>query len=123
MPVLVFEENELIYVPSTMGGAGQPQIHAQLLLRMFGGASPAEAINAPRFVVREPEGPQIRVIVEADFDSIAVETMVARGYAVEVVPPHTELLGHSNMIELIGGGYRAASDPRADGSALIVSTD
>ena len=35
-------------VQGTMGGSAQPLIHAQLLLRLAGGATPQEAVAAPR---------------------------------------------------------------------------
>lgn len=120
MPVLVFREDQLVYVPSTMGGAGQPQIHAQLLLRLLSGESPEQAIDAPRFLVKEPDTDRIGVIVESDLDPLAVSALQERGFSVEFVPRHTELLGHSNVIEITKDGYRASSDPRSDGSAITV---
>ena len=51
----------------------------------------------------------------------ALET--AEGFAVKVVRPREEALGHSNLIRVTPGGYDAASDPRSDGSAIVVDAE
>lgn len=121
MPVLVFEGDNLVLVPATMGGSAQPQIHTQLLLRALNGASPAEATHAPRFAVKEPKPDgEVVVTVEADVTEQARQAIVDAGFAIETVPPHSEGLGHSNLIRVTTDGYAAASDPRSDGSAIVV---
>ena len=121
MPVLVLRGDELAWVPATMGGSGQPQIHAQLLLRSLAGASPQEATGAPRWIVgeAEPDG-AVTVLAEEDVTPAALEAIASAGYALRIVPPHTERLGHSNLIRIDAAGYSAASDPRSDGSAIVV---
>ena len=51
MPVLVADAGGLLGAHGTMGGYGQPQIHAQLVLRLASGLTPQQAVAAPRFVV------------------------------------------------------------------------
>lgn len=120
MPVLVLDGDEVAYVPSTMGGAAQPQIHAQLLLRQLQGASPHEATHAPRWTVDEATGDaQAAVTAEADVPHATIAAIEAAGFVVRAVPAHSEDLGHSNVIRVTPEGCTAASDPRSDGSAIV----
>ncbi|MBO1901605.1 gamma-glutamyltransferase [Leucobacter weissii] len=121
MPVLVLRGDEIAWVPATMGGSAQPQIHAQLLLRSLEGAAPEEATHAPRWMVREPEDGIARVTLEADVPRGVRAAIEAAGFPVDTVPPRTEDLGHSNLIRVDPRGYSAASDPRSDGSAMVVT--
>ncbi|MGK0716135.1 gamma-glutamyltransferase family protein [Leucobacter sp. W1153] len=121
MPVLVLQGDEIAWVPATMGGSAQPQIHAQLLLRSLGGASPQEATHAPRWMVAEPDaGGAVSVVIEDDVAHETKSSIAAAGFPLTIVPPHTEDLGHSNLIQVTPAGYLAASDPRSDGSAMVV---
>lgn len=122
MPVLILRGDEVAWVPATMGGAAQPQIHTQLLLRSLDGATPHEATHAPRWMVQEwPGHGQATVMAEADIPVEALASISAAGYGITEVPPYTEDLGHSNLIQVTPSGYAAASDPRSDGSAIVVS--
>lgn len=124
MPVLVMRGDDVAWVPATMGGSAQPQIHVQLLLRSLAGASPTEATHAPRWIVEEPAADgTVRVVIEEDVPENAREALVAAGFPLHVVPPHTDDLGHSNLIRVDADGYSAASDPRSDGSAEVVFGD
>ena len=121
MPVLVLRGEELAWVPATMGGSAQPQIHTQLLLRSLAGAAPREATHAPRWIVDEPGADgEVRVTIEEDVPAPARDALAAAGFPLKVVPPVTEDLGHSNLIRVGPGGFEAASDPRSDGSAIVV---
>lgn len=121
MPVLVMRGDELAWVPSTMGGSAQPQIHTQLLLRSLAGATPAEATHAPRWVVEEPKADgTVVVTVESDVPAEVQELIAASGFTLDVVPTYSEDLGHSNLIRIDANGYSAASDPRSNGSAQVV---
>ncbi|WP_336660372.1 gamma-glutamyltransferase family protein [Leucobacter sp. USHLN153] len=121
MPVLIMRGDELAWVPATMGGSAQPQIHAQLLLHALAGATPEQATHAPRWMVNElsPEN-GVSVMIEENVDAAAHESIAAAGFEVNVVPRYTEDLGHSNLIRVLPDGYEAASDPRSDGSAIVV---
>ncbi|WP_241989051.1 gamma-glutamyltransferase family protein [Leucobacter luti] len=121
MPVLILRGDEVAWVPATMGGAAQPQIHAQLLLRSLAGATPHEATHAPRWMVEEWLGSGTpAVMAEADVPAATLAAIAAAGFAITEVPPYTEDLGHSNLIRVAPDGLAAASDPRSDGSAIIV---
>ncbi len=121
MPVMVLRGDELAWVPATMGGSAQPQIHAQLLLRSLSGAAPEDATRAPRWIVDEPavDG-AVRVTVEEDVPEETRCAISDAGFPLKPVPPHSEDLGHSNLIRVTPSGYDAASDPRSDGSAIVV---
>jgi gamma-glutamyltranspeptidase/glutathione hydrolase len=123
MPVLVERANRLVWALATMGGQAQPQIHAQLFLRLREGSSAIEATSAPRFVVgwQDVEDTPDSVIVEADADPIAVRSLRATALRSRLVAPRWELMGHSNVIRVMPDGYDAASDPRSDGSARVVA--
>lgn len=125
MPVLVFEGDRLAFVPATMGGAAQPQIHAQLLLRSLAGASPHEATHAPRWMVEEwpGEGP-FSVMLERDLPAVTQRAIADAGFVLNIVEPYCEHLGHSNLIRIAENGeVDAASDPRSDGSAALAFTE
>jgi gamma-glutamyltranspeptidase len=122
MPSMTTHDGRVRHVLSTMGGQGQPQIIAQLLLRAVAGASAEAAVSAPRAIV----GKQVygctpdSVAVEADVAALGRQSIESSGLPVFDVPPHTEGLGQSNVV-FIGtdGAMTAASDPRADGAAIV----
>lgn len=122
MPVIVLRGDEVAYVPATMGGSAQPQIHAQLLLRMIdGAATPHEATHAPRWMIEESGGGEpATALVEHDLPDCAQQSIREAGFILKLVSPYAEDLGHSNVIHVERGAYVAASDPRSDGSALVV---
>lgn len=123
MPTMTLKHNEVKHVLSTMGGQGQPQIIAQLLLRALKGSSAEAAVAAPRAVVgQQLNGVDAETIcAEADLDDTARSSLLRSGLAVEWVPPHTEGLGQANVVFAApDGGLTAASDPRSDGSAVVV---
>lgn len=124
MPVLVLRGDDVAWVSATMGGQAQPQVHAQLLLRSFAGATPAEATAAPRFSVDAQKlgDPAETLVMEADLDAAARASLDRTGFVPAPFPAHSEKLGHSNLIRVEpDGGFSAASDPRSDGSAAVVT--
>ncbi|MFE6965052.1 gamma-glutamyltransferase family protein [Agromyces sp. NPDC057679] len=126
MPVLVLRDGRLLQAQATMGGQAQPQIHAQLLLRTLAGASAIEATSAPRWVVGVQDGGDTAttVTVESDVATPARRALdAASEFAVKLVRPRDEALGHSNVIRVTANGIDAASDPRSDGSAIVVEAE
>lgn len=123
MPTMTLKGGAVKHVLSTMGGQGQPQIIAQLLLRALQGSSAAEAVAAPRAAVgQQLNGVDAHTIcAETDVDDAARTSLMQSGPAVEWVPPHSEGLGQSNVV-FVGAdrSLTAASDPRSDGSAVVV---
>jgi gamma-glutamyltranspeptidase/glutathione hydrolase len=96
-----------------MGADGQPQIQAQLLLNLLDrGLEPSEAVRAPR--LRVPPGGH-GLWLEADYPEAA--EILHAGLGAVPLPPLDWQLGHAQALVVDGpGGWRAGSDPRADGS-------
>ena len=122
MPVLVLRDGELAYALATMGGQAQAQIHAQLLLRLLTGASAIEATSSPRWVVgaQDDGDTPATLTVEVDVSAKALGSLRSSSGELKLVQPRDERLGHSNVIRILGSNFDAASDPRSDGSAIVV---
>lgn len=106
MPVMVERDGDLAGVLGTMGGKAQPQIHTQILLHLLAGATPQEAISAPRFAVNDTT-----LTLESDLTPAAAASLHATGTPVIELTPHDEELGHAHAI----WGTTSGTDPRADG--------
>lgn len=122
MPVMSTRAGALHHVAACMGGYGQPQIHAQLLLALEAGASPSDALDAPRWIVgaQRPDEDPRTVYAEAGVADDAIAAFVDDGRAVVAMPDRSELFGHANLISIrADGGLVAASDPRSDGAAVV----
>ncbi|MDX3748174.1 gamma-glutamyltransferase family protein [Streptomyces sp. AK08-02] len=126
MPVLVREAGELVGAHGVMGGRAQPQVHTHMALHLAAGASARRAVSAPRWVlgameagVREGAG---TVKAERDVPAIGVRAIGDAGFTVDLIDAHDDGVGHGQLVRRAGGsdGPRlvAASDPRADGSAV-----
>ncbi len=122
MPVITTRDGAVRHVLATMGGQGQPQILAQVLLHATSGAGVAAAVSAPRAVV----GLQVdgatsdSVTIETDAPVAAVQSIVAAGLVETRVAPNSEALGHANAVFIdAGGSMTAAADPRSDGAAVV----
>ena len=117
MPVLVHDADGLVGVPGTMGGYHQPQINLHTITRTFvGGAHPADAVAAPRWVVlgAEDGGTPSTVGVEEGVPEAALRSLlVSGGFGIT----EADSFGHAHLIRRQGGRLLAGSDPRADGSA------
>jgi gamma-glutamyltranspeptidase len=121
MPVMVRQEGRIMGLHGTMGGSAQPQIHAQVLLRMRTGLEPAAAVAAPRWILagHEPGGSGGDALAEADLEPAATRALRAAGFPVHSLPPASEVVGHAQTIRrLAAGTLIAAADPRSDGSAI-----
>ncbi len=120
MPVMVDDERGLRFVSATMGGQGQPQIHAQTLLRAMAGATAQEAVSAPRAIVgpqRDGDTPS-DIYVEGNLAAPARDSLAETRLHIIETPDADELVGHANLV-IVGadGGLDAGSDPRSDGAA------
>ena len=121
MPAVVREGGRVTAVNGTMGGLAQAQIHTHLLLAALAGASPSEAVRAPRWTVGTLEaGGTQRVVAEGDVPAAAIASIEAAGFVVDRVGELDENVGHAQAIALTSDGFAAGSDPRADGSAVVL---
>ncbi|MCW2884384.1 MAG: Gamma-glutamyltransferase [Streptosporangiaceae bacterium] len=122
MPVMATRAKQLAWVNGTMGGKAQPQIHAQLLLRLLGGDGPADAVAAPRWIVGGLElgQPEDTISMEADVAAPARASLAATGAPRTELPALSEWAGHAQSVAVHqGGALEAGSDPRSDGSAVV----
>ena len=105
----------------TMGGEGQPQTNVQVLLRVLAGASPADAVAAPRVLSGQlfPGDDDDQLHVEEDLGSEVIAELRRLGNDVTVVPTHNEMMGHAHAILIDGDRIQAGADPRSDGSAVV----
>jgi gamma-glutamyltranspeptidase len=116
MPVMVRRGGRLVGVLGTMGGRVHAQIHAQVLLRLLGGAAPQAAVDAPRWIVggMEMGEPDDTIRIEDGCDAAARAALASAGLRIVDVPRDSDVLGHAQAIWL-EPGLAAGSDRRADG--------
>ena len=122
MPVLTTQQGVPRHVLATMGGQGQPQILAQVLLRAVGGAAAEAAVAAPRAIVglQVDGGTADSVTAEFDLRASALASIGGAGLVPIEVAAHTENLGQANVVFADAmGSMMAASDPRSDGAAVV----
>jgi len=122
MPVMTMHERAPRHVLATMGGQGQPQILAQVLLGAMDGAGAEAAVAAPRAVVglQVDGGTADSVTAEADLPTTARTSIRRSGLVPLDVAPHTENLGQANAVFIEDtGSMTAASDPRSDGAGVV----
>lgn len=121
MPVLVEQPNGAVAAYGAMGGRAQPQIHVQLLRSLLGGAEPAEAVAAPRFVVGHLDGSGTQsVLAESDLAPEQLAAVRRSGLDVRVTHPRDDRLGHAMVCVLEPDGRLAAgADPRSDGDVFV----
>lgn len=124
MPAMTTHQGDVRHVLATMGGQGQPQILAQLLLRTLAGESVESAVAAPRAIVGLQQEGTTRDTVswEADLAGPSREAVLDSGLPTIETHPHTESLGQANLIAIDAEGtMTAASDPRSDGAAVVAN--
>ena len=107
-----------------MGGATQPQMHAQIVMNMIDfGMNLQEAGDAPRIVhsgSTQPTGEVMtdggKVHLESQFDYETVRSLIRRGHRVE---PRTGVFGgyQAIMYDAENDVYYGASESRKDGQA------
>jgi gamma-glutamyltranspeptidase/glutathione hydrolase len=117
----------LVY--GTMGGDGQPQIHAQLLHAVVErGLDLQSAIDAPRWIAGRPHIPgradvmTDTVVFESRTAPSVIGALEQRGHHAELLGAFDSTMGHLHAIAIDQerGTFAGASDPRADSLALGV---
>jgi gamma-glutamyltranspeptidase/glutathione hydrolase len=125
MPGMLFRDGSPWVVVGSMGGDGQPQIHAQVVSSLVdGGVDVATAVAQPRWFA-EPEehfAPPDTVRAEPRFRDGLLEALADMGHPIARARPFDSSLGHCHAIELVDGGpaspdgsVAAATDPRSAG--------
>jgi gamma-glutamyltranspeptidase/glutathione hydrolase len=121
IPGMATKDNELYASFGVMGGFNQPQGHAQVICNMVDfGMNPQEALNAPRFTIRDGTSGG-KVALEEGISTATMSTLNNMGH--EIIPTS----GVSRMIfgrgQIItrnpkNGVLCGGSSPRADGLAI-----
>jgi gamma-glutamyltranspeptidase/glutathione hydrolase len=120
MPVMLRRDGHLTGVHGAMGGKVQPQIHAQLVLRLLGGATPGDTLAAPRWVAGglDVDSDDDVILLERSAGPAVADAFGAAGMPVELLDDMDEGVGHAQLIWIgLDGTLEAATDPRADGAA------
>jgi gamma-glutamyltranspeptidase/glutathione hydrolase len=118
IPAMAVRDGKPWALFGTMGGEGQPQIQAQVLVNLVDHhLDPTEAVARPRIRVQAGGA---RMSIEPDYPHAAE---LARGDRYfQLMPRHHHSFGHSQAIVIDGPNlWRAAADPRSDGSAEYAS--
>ena len=119
-PLAVADDGRVISYGS-MGGDGQPQFQATVLSRYLFGMGPAEAVDAPRFLLGKTWGSASTSLkLENRFDPALVRQLERAGHVVEELPDgYSDTLGHAGLLvrSARDGAVMATHDPRSDGAA------
>jgi oxamate amidohydrolase len=123
MPVVVRRHGRLVAVVGTMGGKVQPQISAQILLRMLDGREDLAAVVADaRWVLGgQTMGSAVEhVFYESRTPPQVCAALASAGIETVDLGAWSDEVGHAQVILVEAGGVLdAASDPRADGSVAV----
>jgi len=112
--------DRLVY--GTMGGEGQPQTQAALMMRhLMEGRSLEDSIADGRWLLGRTWGDSSNNLkLEADLAARIASDLQQRGHDLVSVPEHSEMMGHAGAIRRNANGrLEAATDPRSDGRALV----
>jgi oxamate amidohydrolase len=124
MPCVVLEHGAPVVVAGTMGGSAQPQILAQVLLRLAAGEDAETAVSAPRWVVGGLEAGSSRdqLLIEPGVPERAKRALAATGLPKVALRERDENVGHAQLVTLgADASLAAASDPRSEGAGLVVA--
>ena len=105
----------------TMGGEGQPQTQAAMIMRhLYLGNSLGSSVASPRWLLGRTWGDVDHGLkAEADLGADIVLALKKRGHDIKTVRAKSEIMGHAGMVkDDVRHGVTAAADPRSDGLAL-----
>jgi len=113
IPAFVTQDGQPLMSFGVMGGAMQPQGHAQVMIRMFDyDQNPQAAIDAPRWRVFK----NMEVAFESGFKPEVLKDLSKRGH--EIKSAAEQSFGGGQLIYKLADGYCGASEPRKDGQAV-----
>jgi gamma-glutamyltranspeptidase/glutathione hydrolase len=102
-----------------MGGKSQPQILAQVLMRLLAGTPAAQALSAPRWVVGTfGQGDANVVLAESSVGDTALRALSQVGLPLFMAAERDDRAGHVQFVRRRDdGSFESATDPRGDGQA------
>lgn len=118
-PAMLITEDGSVTAYGTMGGEGQPQTQAAVILRHLFGMPLEQAIAEPRWLIGRTWGDETaKLRLESRFDSRVVEELKISGHDVEILSEtFSDTMGHAGAVSRdFNGIVTGASDPRCDGS-------
>jgi gamma-glutamyltranspeptidase/glutathione hydrolase len=118
IPAMATRDGRPWAIFGTMGGEGQAQLQAQVLVNLVDhGLEPAEALARPRLRV---QARGVRTSIEADYPHAGELARADR--AIELMPRGHHSFGHAHAILIDGPtAWRAGADPRSDGSVEVAT--
>ena len=122
-PALAYLLDGRVVAYGTMGGDGQPQTQAMILSRYAShGQGIQQAISAPRWLLGRTWGSEVtNVRIENRFPAEILNQLVSVGHELDVIDSYDDITGHAGAIVLHPDGLiEGASDPRSDGSVVVV---
>lgn len=115
IPAFVTRDGAPAMAYGVMGGAMQPQGHAQVLARIVDhGQNPQAALDASRWQVDTG----MKVKIEPGFPADVYEALAGRGHELVRYDERTVHFGGGQAIWKLEEGYLGASDLRRDGQAV-----
>jgi len=122
LPVIA-ETDDVVLGLGCQGGSAQPWILAQIARDLLGpDADPAEVLGRPRFVIGARDlGHDVMTLVAEPGADDAIAAADALGLPVARTDGPVDEAGHVQTVRLhADGALDAASDPRADGRAVVL---
>ena len=119
IPAMAELKDGRVVVYGTMGGDGQPQTQAAMLVRQAWRGQPVQAaVTAPRWLMGKTWGDQSASLkIEPRFAGDTAGRLRALGYEVEEAGAFDEMLGHAGMlVRRTDGVLEGGADPRSDGA-------
>jgi gamma-glutamyltranspeptidase / glutathione hydrolase len=115
IPAFTTRDGQPVMSYGVMGGAMQPQGHAQMMIRLFDyHQNPQAACDAPRWQVFDGE----HVGIEQGIAPSVIDTLKKRGHKIQIADFMAPPYGGGQLIYRLENGYCAASEPRKDGQAV-----
>ncbi|WP_054402242.1 gamma-glutamyltransferase [Paenibacillus solani] len=118
---MVLKEDQPEMVVGAMGGDGEPQTQALIIMRVLDqGYSVQEAIDAPRWLLGRTWGDHVRGLrLEGRYEEKIADKLRELGHEnVEIIENFSDLMGHAQAIRIWPDHLEAGADPRADGLAI-----